>query len=439
MVLAVPPEKEKEIHALFASEDVEATTIGRYTGDRRLRLLYQGSLVCDLDMRFLHHGLPRLERKAVWAQPRHPEPRLPEKKDYGEDLKKILSSPNVCSKEWVIRQYDHEVQGASVLKPLVGAANDGPGDACIIRPVLGSTRGLIVSCGMNPKYGDIDPYHMAASGIDEALRQIIAVGGNLDEVAILDNFCWGNTNKPDRLGGLVRAAQACYDVAKAYGVPFISGKDSLNNEFRVGNRTIAIPPTLLISAMAVMPDITKAVSMDAKRPGNLIYIVGLTKRELGGSHYYAIHGCVGNDVPKVDTTLGRKVFSALSKATARGLVRACHDCSEGGLAVAAAEMAFAGGLGLSLILDPVPRTPDVTRWDQVLFSESNSRFLVEIAQENVDAFERIMGGVPCAPIGLVWKDPVLRIMALAPKRGIQILIQEDIGGLKKCWQSPLRW
>jgi phosphoribosylformylglycinamidine synthase len=439
MVLAVPPEKEEEIHALFASEDVEATTIGRFTGDRRLRLRYQGNLVCDLDMEFLHHGIPRLERKAVWKPPRHAEPRLPEKKDYGEDLKKILSSWNVCSKEWVIRQYDHEVQGASVLKPLVGAANDGPGDACIIRPVLGSKRGLIVSCGLNPKYGDIDPYHMAASGIDEALRQIIAVGGNLDEVAILDNFCWGNTNKPDRLGGLVRAAQACYDVAKAYGVPFISGKDSLNNEFRVGKKTIAIPPTLLISAMAVMPDVTKAVSMDLKRPGHLIYIVGLTKKELGGSHYYSIHGHVGNDVPKVDTAHGRRIFEALSRAAARGLVRACHDCSEGGIAVAAAEMAFAGGHGMRIDLERVPVSDDVTRWDGVLFSESNSRFVVEIAPENRAAFESVMRAAPCAAIGAVLEIPILRITAYTPKHGVLRLIQEDIQELKECWQAPLRW
>ncbi len=358
MVIAVPPEHEREVHELCASENVESTTIGRFTGTGRLVLRYEGREVCDLDMKFLHEGVPRLERKAQWSEPATSEPDLPPKKDYGGDLRRILGSWNVCSKEWIIRQYDHEVQGASVLKPLVGVENDGPGDACIVAPVLGSKRGLVVSNGMNPKYGLIDPYHMAASAIDEALRNVIAVGGSLDRCALLDNFSWGNPDKPDRLGGLVRAARACYDVARAYGTPFVSGKDSLNNEYKIDRGTIAIPPSLLISAMAVMSDVTKAVSMDAKAAGNAVYVVGLTKNELGGSHYYDIHGELGRNVPEVDTELGLKVFRALSKATAAGLVRACHDLSEGGLAVAAAEMAFAGGLGMRLDLARVPCTDD---------------------------------------------------------------------------------
>ncbi len=439
MVLAVRPGKAKELLALFAAEDVEATTIGRFTGDRRLRLRYQDRVVCDMEMEFLHNGLPRLERKAVWHRPRLAEPRLPEKKYYGKDLREILASWNVCSKEWVIRQYDHEVQGGSALKPLVGVANDGPGDACIIRPVLGSMRGLIVSCGTNPRYGDIDPYAMAASAIDEALRQIVAVGGDLSQVAILDNFCWGNTGKPDRLGGLVRAAKACYDVARAYGVPFISGKDSLNNEFRVGRRSIAIPPTLLISALAVMPDVRKAVSMDAKAAGDVVYMVGLTRNELGGSHYYAVHGRVGANVPQVDAALGRRTFEALSKATAAGLVRAAHDCSEGGLAVAAAEMAFAGGLGLEINLGVVPVADDVSRLDQVLFSESNSRFVVEVAPTHREAFERTLKGVPFAAVGSVLEAQRLRMTVTARLHGRLTLVDEDLKVLKECWQAPLRW
>jgi phosphoribosylformylglycinamidine synthase len=200
----------------------------------------------------------------------------------------------------VIHQYDHEVQGGSVLKPLVGRENDGPGDAAIIRPVLNSERGLIVANGINPKYGDIDPYWMAASAIDEALRQIIAVGGNLNRVALLDNFSWGNTSRPESLGALVRACQACYDMAVAYGTPFISGKDSLNNEFEFEGKTISIPDTLLISAISVMEDSNKAVSMDFKNAGDLIYIVGTTNNELGGSEYFRSLGFIGNNVPKVN-------------------------------------------------------------------------------------------------------------------------------------------
>ncbi len=435
MVLAVPPEHEGELHALCRSEDVESTTIGRYTDTGRLVLRYQGEQVCDLDMDFLHDGVPRLERKAIWEEPATTEPELPARREYGDALKQILGAWNVCSKEWIIRQYDHEVQGSSVLKPLVGAVNDGPGDAAIITPVLGSTRGVVVSNGMNPKYGRIDPYHMAASAIDEALRNIVAVGGSLDRAALLDNFAWGNPDKPDRLGGLVRAARACYDVAVEYGTPFISGKDSLNNEYQVDGDSIPIPPSLLISAMAIMPDVTRAVSMDLKAPGNAIYVVGLTRDELGGSHYYELNGELGRNVPQVDTELGRSVFDALARATADRLVRSCHDCSEGGIAVAAAEMAFAGGRGMRLDLAAVPASEDARADAVLLFSESNSRFVVEIEPGKTGDFEAAMGGVPFARVGSVTEGAALDVAGL----GGEVVIDEPIADLKEAWQAPLRW
>jgi len=435
MVLAVPPEREQEILDLFASEDVEATIIGRFTDDGRLRLRYQGHEVADLSMKFLHEGVPQLVREAVWTPPDTKEPELPPRRDYGQALLGILSAWNVCSKEWVIRQYDHEVQGTSVLKPLQGVENDGPGDACVIAPVFGSRRGLIVANGINPRYGDLDPYQMAANAIDEAVRQIIAVGGNLEELALLDNFCWGNTNRPDRLGSLVLASQACYDIARVYGTPFISGKDSLNNEFRVGDRTIVIPPTLLISAIAVMEDVSKAVSMDAKAPGNLVYAVGRTRRELGGSHYYMLHDELGVQVPVVRPEEALETFSALSRATAAGLVRACHDCSEGGIAVAAAEMAFAGGLGMRLGLSAVPRADDADRDDVILFSESASRFIVEVAPDRQKEFENTMAGVPFAVLGEVCASARLTVIGLD---GSQI-VNESLADLKEAWQTPLRW
>ncbi|MBI4974567.1 MAG: phosphoribosylformylglycinamidine synthase subunit PurS, partial [Candidatus Omnitrophica bacterium] len=286
MVLAVSQKNIERLRNIFKSEDVEVTVIGRFTDDMHLKLYYEGNLVGDLEMKFLHGGLPNVIRKAVWKRPRFKEPEFKPKKDLTEDLLELLRMPNIASKEWIIRQYDHEVQGGSVLKPLQGIKDDGPGDACITRPVLYSKKGIILSCGINPDYGKIDPYWMAASVIDEALRQIVSVGGDITKAAILDNFCWGNTAKPDRLGGLIRASRACYDIAKDYGVPFISGKDSLNNEYSTGRRTVSIPPTLLISCIAVMDDVSKAISMDAKKPGNSIYIVGLTYNELGGSQYY---------------------------------------------------------------------------------------------------------------------------------------------------------
>jgi phosphoribosylformylglycinamidine synthase II len=435
MLLAAPPESIDRLLAIFKNEDVEATVIGEFTDNRRLQLYYEDNLVCDLDMEFLHKGLPQLEREALWQPARRPEPDFPPPTDLTEDLKKILGSWNVCSKEWVIRQYDHEVQGASVLKPLVGVANDGPGDAAVIRPLPDSPRGLIVSNGINPKYGDIDTYWMAASAIDEALRQVVAVGGSLERVALLDNFCWGNPEKPDRLGTLVRAAQACYDTAIVYGTPFISGKDSLYNEYETGRESICIPPTLLISAMAVMDDVGKAISMDCKRAGDLIYIVGATYRELGGSHYFAINGCIGNRVPEVRPEKGKKLMDALAAAINKGLVAACHDLSEGGIGVAAAEMAFAGGLGMTVRLKDVPLGEAIDRDDFILFSESNTRFLVEVAPDKKKAFEAALSGMDFAEIGQVTSDEKLEVYG----RKAGTILSADIYELKEAWQQPLRW
>ena len=362
-------------------------------------------------------------------------PNFAQPSDLSNDLKKILGSWNVCSKEWVIRQYDHEVQGGSILKPLVGVNNDGPGDATILRPVLDSEMGVIISNGINPKYGDIDPYWMAASAVDEALRQVIAVGGSLKRVALLDNFSWGNPEKPDRLGGLVRAAQGCYDMAKVYGTPFISGKDSLYNEYETERENICIPPTLLISAMAVMADSSRAVSMDLKKDGDLLYIVGTTYDELGGSHYYAVQGFIGNMVPRVNPQKGKKLMDTLSAAMEKGLVKACHDLSEGGIGVAAAEMAFAGGLGITLELGKVPLAEPIARSDRILFSESNTRFLVEVAPEDKGRFEKVMAGVEFAAIGKVTKSDNFEVYGINGERVVSVPVAE----LKEAWQKPLRW
>jgi len=434
MLLAVPPDCVEEMLALFASEDVEATVIGEFTADRRLQLLYNGSRVCNLDMEFLHEGIPQIEREAAWIPVKHAEPDIPEPPELGEALLAVLGSWNVCSKEWVIRQYDHEVQGGNVLKPLVGKDSDGPGDAAIIRPVLGSDMGAVVSNGINPRYGDIDPYWMAASVIDEALRQIIAVGGNLQRVALLDNFCWGNTNRPEMLGALVRAAQACCDMALAYETPFISGKDSLNNEFEYEGKVIAIPHTLLVSAIGIMADVKRAISMDLKNTGDLIYIVGATHCELGGSEYFGTRGFIGNSVPKVNPQAARQLMERLSMATEKGLVRACHDCSEGGIGVAVAEMAFAGGLGAEISLEAVPLGEKIDRDDFILFSESNSRFLVEVAPEKKGEFERIMNGASFAVIGQVTGTDMLDIYGVKGEK-----TKVSLASLKEAWQKPLRW
>jgi phosphoribosylformylglycinamidine synthase II len=435
MVLAVPSNKVNQLISLFQSEGVEATVIGEFTDTRRLELFYEGDLVGDLDMEFLHKGLPQLEKEAIWELPEHAEPDFPQPTDLSEDLLRILSLWNVCSKEWVIRQYDHEVQGGSVLKPLTGVNNDGPSDAAIVRPILDSDMGIIVANGINPRYGDIDPYWMAASAIDEALRQIVAVGGSTRKVALLDNFCWGNPDRPDRLGSLVRAAQACYDIALGYETPFISGKDSLYNEFETEKESICIPPTLLISAVAVMDNVERAVTMDCKREGDLVYIIGTTWNELGGSQYYGIHGYVGNKVPRVDPKKGKRLMDALIAVMEKGLVKACHDLSEGGIGVAAAEMAFAGGLGMVIHLGQVPLGEAMNRDDYVLFSESNTRFLVEVAPEDRHQFECMMTGGKFGAVGQVTRKEKLEVYGLNGEMVLSALIPE----LKETWQKPLRW
>ncbi len=432
MVLAVPPEKVDELLAVFASENVEATVIGTFTGSGKLTLRYRGVVVGEFDGNFLHKGVPRLERTATWSPKQNPEPDFPCPSDLGGPLKSILGAWNVCSKEWIVRQYDHEVQGGSVVKPLTGAANDGPSDASVIRPKLKSMRGLVIANGINPKYGVIDPYRMALSNIDEALRNVTATGGDITRTALLDNFSWGNTTIPDRLGDLVRAAQGCYDGAIGFGAPFISGKDSLRNEFIYGDKVIRIPPTLLISAVSVMEDVSKAVTMDLKRPGSLLAVVGLTRNELGGSHYFELHGALGNTVPGVDLQTARATMTALHAAMDDRLILACHDCSEGGLGVALAEMAFAGGIGAHVDLNTVP-AESAMRDDYLLFSESNSRFVIEVTPENAARVAEILSGVPFAWIGETAETG--RLVIDGP-RGT--LVSENLGDLKEAWQQPLR-
>jgi len=447
MVVAVPPENLDELMAIFESEDVEATVIGRFTDDRKLTVKYDGNVVAELDMEFMHEGVPRFHEHGFWRPPALPDPLLDGSAgeagrralagphDWAATLRALLSAPNIRSKEWIVRQYDHEVQGQTVIKPLVGAATDGPGDASVLTPVLGSHRGIAVACGLNPKYGDIDTYHSAASAIDEALRNITAVGGSIERTAILDNFCWGNTRRPEQLGTLVRAALACYDCAVGFGVPFISGKDSLNNEFNTGEEVIAIPPTLLISAIAVVEDVRQCVTMDLKAPGNVVYLVGATYPELGGSHYLELFGLTGSTVPQVRVRTAARTMRRLHGAITAGFVRACHDLSEGGLAVAAAEMAFAGEMGLKLDLSAVPfEGPDEQRLDSVLlFAESNSRFLVEVEPGNVAAFEEAMAGVPLARVGETNDSALLTVVGLDGSP----LLESPLPELKAAWQTPL--
>jgi phosphoribosylformylglycinamidine synthase len=442
MVLAVPPENWPTLQALCRSEDVEATVIGRFEDTGRLRLFYEGNAVADLDMHFLHNGRPAVVRPATWRAG-GVSPLMPpgirgltppaRQVDFNEVLRNILAAPNVCSKEWIIRQYDHEVQGSSVVKPLVGAHDDGPGDAAVVAPVLGSCVGLAVGCGINPRYGDLDPYAMAAAAMDEAVRNVVAVGADPSRIALLDNFCWGNTDRPEVLGSLVRAAEACRDVSLAYGMPFISGKDSLKNEYHSGGRHIVIPPTLLISALGRVPDVRRCVTMDLKEPGNQLFLIGATRDELGGSHYHLVQGLTGGSVPQVDLQAAPQLFRKLHGAIAQGLVRACHDVSEGGVAVALAEMAFAGAVGADVTGLHAAATG---LGDEILlFSESATRFVVEVKPEHVAKFQACFEGEPLTALGKTVKEPRLRI---AGANG-EWVVWASLADLKEAWQKPLRW
>ena len=277
---------------------------------------------------------------------------------------------------------------------------------------------------------------MAASAIDEAIRNCVAVGADPSQIAILDNFCWGYTDRPETLGSLVRAAIACEEMAVAFGTPFISGKDSLNNEFSYfdesnAKQTISIPSTLLISAIGQVADVSQCVTMDLKSSGNALFLVGQTKNELGGSHLGFVNQLSGGQVPQVDPAVAKDIFNAVHRAIQSGAVRACHDLSEGGLAVAAAEMAFAGGLGLEIDLANVPHSSDAADDVTLLFSESNSRFLMEVASDKVDAFQAAIGDAVCARVGQVKSNGTVKI------DGANAKLSVPIGELKAAWQRPL--
>ena len=485
MVLAVSPECLDELLEICEIEEVEASIVGTFTNSHHLVVTFQGTIVANLEMQFLHDGRPEKTLEALWVgadlscpspiyrpqestgglgviktineipgstvgadlscpspiyrpsgkSPTSPHPFV-KPHNWAPTLLTLLSHPSIASKEDVIRRYDHEVQGGTILKPLVGRAGNGPGDAAVLLPILDepSKAGIVLANGVNPLYGQIDPYHMAMNAIDEALRNLTAVGGDIEKAAILDNFCWGNPTDPAQLGMLVRAVKGCHDAAIGFGTPFISGKDSLNNEYRTREQRLPVIPTLVISAVGVIDDAAQTVDMSLKRAGNLIYQVGATRNELAGSHYAEIvqvtvaaaaaaAAAPGTTVPQVDLTTARTTMKAVGAAIRTGLVQSCHDLSEGGLAVAAAEMSLAGLLGMTIDLEDlrvwapfadaregvgVPKGGRLSEKDTIstilLFSESPSRFLVEVAPLQQEAFEahmRLYGINDVSCIGLV--------------------------------------
>ncbi|MFO7684023.1 MAG: phosphoribosylformylglycinamidine synthase subunit PurQ, partial [Chloroflexota bacterium] len=469
MVLAVPPTHYDRLAEICAGQDVEPIVLGTFGNSGRLELKYGEKVVGELDMEFLHDGIPQRHLVAAWNPPSVNRESSSEKPNTANGIRNtkdallaLLAHPDTRSKEDVIRVYDHEVQGGTAVKPLTGIHNHGPSDATVLVPLDSqltnydlrftnddadnrqslinnqqSVRGAALSNGICPAYTDLDPYNMAFAAIDEAMRNVVAVGADPDQVSILDNFCWGNPLLPDRLGSLVRCAQGCYDAAIAYQTPFISGKDSLNNEYTGSDgEKHAIPGTLLISALAMVPDVHKTVTMDLKQAGNFLFIVGETGAELGGSHYGLIGGEIQSQhnkvpAPKADALARyRKLYQAIQA----GLVQACHDCAEGGLGVAFAEMCLAGGLGVEVQLMHAPRDPywAYSNDEAILFSETISRFVVEVRPEDSDKFRAALAGVPHECVGVIGGE-VLRING----RFGEPLLTATLTELEQAWQGHL--
>ena len=438
MVLAVPPENLPALQAICDGQDVELLNLGTFGNNGRLHIYHGDRLVGDLAMPFLHDGIPQRQLIAQWQPSSQPPPgtNKPPMPPH-QLLLALLAHPDIRSKEDVVRLYDHEVQGGTAVKPFVGVMNHGPSDATVIVPTLSSSsaKGFALSNGIRPGYTAYDPYHMAWAAVDEALRNVVAVGADPDQVSILDNFCWGNPNLPDRLGALVRCAQGCYDAAIAYQTPFISGKDSLNNEYTgADGEKHAIPGTLLISAMGMVPDVSQTTTMDLKQAGNQLLIIGETKEERLGSHAALI-----NSQPSPSTTQlpipGENPLATLRvlhQAIKAGLVQSCHDLSEGGLAVALAEMCLAGGLGATVDTTAVP-TPEPLSETAVLFSESLTRFVIEVRPEALEAVAALLDGVPHAAIGTVTGENLV-----VNGRSAQPLIDLPISQLNEAWRGHLQ-
>jgi phosphoribosylformylglycinamidine synthase len=441
MTAAVAPEKVAEFLSLAREWGVEATDLGEFTDDGFLQCVYEGKTVARLSMEFLHDGLPQMNLTARW-KPLPAKTATFNSQTLAADLLNLMKRLNICSKEYVVRQYDHEVQGNSVVKPLCGARNDGPSDAAVIRLLPESFEGIVVSHGIVPRYSDIDTYAMTSCAIDEAVRNAVAVGADPDHLAGLDNFCWcdpvASASNPDgehKLAQLVRSNQALYDLCVQYGIPLISGKDSMKNDYHIGDTRISIPPTLLFSAVAKTPDVRKAVTMDFKSADNLIYLLGTTYQELGGSEYGDMKGIEDTRVPYVHhPKRSRQRYRLLFQAIHQGLVRACHDLSDGGLAVALTEMCFSGELGAQIDLSAVPQSGCSTD-TELLFSESACRLLIEVTPACRQQFEALFESMPAKCIGKVVKGDMITVTGLD---GTTVLSLSRIDA-KSAWKSTLNF
>ena len=429
MVLAVDPMNFEKISKIFKDFNVEAQVIGEFSGNGKLKIVFNQETVCDMDMEFLHDGLPQRTMEGVWNEPELTEPELTEPENYPEIFQKVFAHWNVCSKEAIVRRYDHEVMGTSVLKPYSGVSKDAPNDAAIVEPILGSGKGLAVAHGLNPVYNKIHPYWGALCAFDECVRNLVASGVDPKDIALLDNFVWPFPEAAE-LGQLDQAVDACFDVTTAWKMPLVSGKDSLSSTYRgPAGKVIKIPPVLCVSGFAPVSDITKTISTDLKTSGNILYLIGETKAELGGSAYYDLSGQLGKSVPKVDIKKAREIFEALHKAMKKDIIRSAHDVSEGGLGITVAEMCFGGNLGATIDLSSVS---DLQRADQILFSESQSRFVVEVSPDHEKKIQNIFKGLPIFKLGEITSEPELKIDFQK-----KVLIKTSLDDLRQAYKSTM--
>ncbi|WP_375433768.1 AIR synthase-related protein, partial [uncultured Hymenobacter sp.] len=416
--LAVEPAKMDELLALGREMEVELTDIGYFTADGYLDVRFDGDSVARLNMEFLHNGVPRKVLEAEWSNPQASEPTLPATIDYTDVLARLLGSLNICSRESVIRQYDHEVKGRTIIKPLMGATGQAPQDAAVVRFNFDSWEGVAVSNGILPRFGDLDAYHMSAGAFDEAVRQIVAVGGKLPNLSygdgnfwsVNDNFCvpdsvYDATTNPDgklKLAKLVRMCEALRDATAAYCIPLTSGKDSMKNDFKADGVKISVPPTVLYSMTAKIEDVRQTVTSDFKQADDVIYLLGETYDELGGSEFYQLFGELGANVPQVRFDKAKELYTLMGQANDQHLIQSCHDLSDGGLAVALAEATFGHGYGATVDL------PEGQPVQVQLFSESHSRFVATVAPEDVVAFEQHFGA-RATRLGVVTPDSQLTV------------------------------
>ncbi|MDY0093289.1 MAG: AIR synthase-related protein [Candidatus Vecturithrix sp.] len=446
MTLVVEPAQKDALFTLARAMEVELSDIGEFTANGRLDVYYNTRQIACLDVKFLHEGAPRKYLDARWEKPTLREPQLPEQLDYNDLLIRLLGSLNICSREHVIRQYDHEVKGKTVIKPLMGAQGVAPQDAAVMRLDFDSYEGIAISNGILPRYGDIDPYQMSAGSFDEAVRQIISVGGRLPNIeentnlfwSVNDNFCvpdsvYDAVNNPDgklKLAKLVQMCEALRDMATFFDIPLTSGKDSMKNDFKADGRKISVPPTILYSMAVKIEDVRQTVTSDFKAAGDGIYLLGATYDELGGSELYRLFGELGANVPVVRKEEAKRLYLKVMEANRRRLIESSHDLSDGGFAVAVAECAFGSGLGADINLAPLCRRLSIPA---ALFSESHSRFLVTARPELQADFEALFGGM-ATRLGYVTAETKLHIT-----NGNEQLVNLPVETLLEAWKNGLIW